>query len=240
VVRLLICQLLVLLSIDQSLRADSSDISLQQVSRRTWVHTSYEVIAGFNTDANGMVVDCKSGVVLVDACWNDIQAATLLEMIKERFNKPVLLAIITHSHIDRVGGIRTLLRNGIKVVSTPLTAQLAGKAGYPEPFPELDPNDTNLRIGDSTIEVFFPGPGHTKDNIIVWVPADQVLFGGCLVKSKESMNLGNVADADVPNWANSIGNLVKRFPKIRVVIPGHGQWGNIDLLQHTIALCPGM
>jgi metallo-beta-lactamase class B len=197
------------------------------------------MIAGYRTDANGMVVDCKSGVVLVDACWNDLQAATLLEMVKERFHKPVLLAIITHSHVDRIGGIRTFLKNGIKVISTQLTAQLARKAGYPEPSPELGPDDTILQVGDTSIEAFYPGPGHTQDNITVWVPDDRVLFGGCLIKSKESTNLGNIADADLPNWANSIRNLVRKFPNAKNVIPGHGQRGNMELLQHTIALCPG-
>jgi metallo-beta-lactamase class B len=238
--RLLICQLLILLSISHNLMADSTEIELRQVSPKTWVHTSYEMISGYKTDANGMVIDFKSGVVLVDVCWNDVQAATLLEMIKERFNKPILLAIVTHSHVDRIGGIRTLLKNGIKVVSTPLTAQLAKKAGYPEPSPELDQNDTQLEIGDAKVEVFFPGPGHTVDNIAVWVPDDQVLFGGCLVKSKQSTNLGNIADADVSNWANSIRNLIKKFPNTKVVVPGHGQCGSTELLQHTIDLCPRM
>jgi hypothetical protein len=32
-------------------------------------------------------------------------------------------------------------------------------------------------------ESFFPGAGHTRDNLAVWLPQQRVLFGGCFLKS---------------------------------------------------------
>ena len=179
---------------------DATYVELVQIGRRTWVHKSYETINGYRTDSNGMVVDYPNGIILVDTCWNDTQTQSLLNRIDIQFNKPILLAIITHAHDDRIGGIRTLLRKKIKVVSTPLTKQKAMSAGYPAPQAELDTSVTKLVYDEYTVETYYPGPGHTEDNITVWIPSDRILFGGCLIKSMQAKNLGNIADANVAEW----------------------------------------
>jgi metallo-beta-lactamase class B len=200
------------------------------------MHTSYEMINGYRTDSNGMIVECTGGMVLVDTCWNDRQTQILLQKIKQSFATEVVLAIITHAHVDRIGGIRTLLSSRIKVVSTQMTAEAAVAAGYPAPSAELGTEATTLRIGDTEIEAYYPGEGHTKDNIVVWVPHDRALFGGCLIKALQSPNLGNIADANVVQWGPSVRKVRLRYPQAVVVIPGHGAIGGPDLLQHTIDL----
>ena len=72
---------------------------------------------------------------------------------------------------------------------------------------------------------------------MVWIPVDQVLYGGCLIKSMQSTNLGNTADADLRQWGPSIQNLKKRYAHAKLVVPGHGAVGGIELLQHTFELC---
>jgi metallo-beta-lactamase class B len=162
----------------------------------------------------------------------------VLQRIEGIFHKPIILAIITHAHSDRIGGIRELMAAGVKVVSTGLTAQYAANAGYPPPLKELDSRTTDLRMGDVEVEIYYPGPGHTKDNIVVWIPRDRVLFGGCFIKSMNSSNLGNTADAVLDAWGPSVQNLKEKYPLALLVIPGHGQVGGIELLQHTKDLCP--
>ncbi len=215
---------------------DSTAVELARVSERVWVHTSYATINGFRTDSHGLLVCGPGGEILVDTCWNDGQTRALLDRIQAELHKPVLLAVITHAHDDRIGGIRALLDAGVKVVSTPLTSGKARAAGYPSPLSELDPRITQLRVGGLSLEVFFPGPAHTADNVTVWVPEDKVLFGGCLVKSLGSANLGNTAEADLKRWPDSIRALVGKYPDARIVVPGHGPWGGAELLAHTLAL----
>jgi metallo-beta-lactamase class B len=231
------CLLLALLICRNIYADDSTNVEIQKISQRTWTHTSFETVNGYRTDSNGMIIDCSTELVLVDTCWNDKQTLALLKKTKELFNKQISLAIITHSHADRIGGIRALLANRIKVVSTTLTSKMAATSGYPTPLPELNQTQTNLQIGNIEIKVYFPGPGHTKDNIVVWIPTDYVLFGGCLIKSIQSNNLGNTADADLDKWGSSIQNLKNQYPLAKFVIPGHGPIGGIELLQHTIDLC---
>ncbi len=216
---------------------DSTAVELARISESVWVHTSYVTINGFRTASNGLVIRGPDGEALVDTCWNDGQTRALLDRMKVEFKKPVLLAVITHAHDDRIGGIRALLGAGVKVVSTPLTSKKAQAAGYPPPLPELDPRITQLRVGGFSMEVFFPGPAHTADNVTVWVPEDKVLFGGCLVKSLGSLNLGNTAEADLKAWPGSIRALIGKYPGARIVVPGHGPWGGAELLTHTLELC---
>ena len=48
--------------------------------------------------------------------------------------------------------------------------------------------------------------------------------------------MGNVADAYVKEWPVSLNNVLKRYPDIQTVIPGHGEWGDVHLIKHTIEL----
>ncbi len=216
---------------------DASGAELVQIGRNVWVHTSYATIAGYRTGSNGMVVSVPKGIILIDTCWNDEQTQTLLQKIESTFHKPVLVAVITHAHADRIGGIKALLHNKIKVVSTLMTRQKATAAGYPQPFAELHEIDTALAFDGYSVEVFYPGAGHTADNMAVWVPSEKILFGGCLIKSIESATLGNTADAVVSEWAHSVQRLMTRYPDVKTVVPGHGKNGGMELLKHTQELC---
>ena len=86
------------------------------------------------------------------------------------------------------------------------------------------------------MECLFTGPGHTPDNISVYFPDSKILFGGCMIKSLQSKGLGNTADAVVSEWDKSVDKLKLLCPEAKVVIPGHGNYGDISLLTHTINL----
>jgi glyoxylase-like metal-dependent hydrolase (beta-lactamase superfamily II) len=85
-------------------------------------------------------------------------------------------------------------------------------------------------------ELFFPGAGHSRDNVVVWFPRQQILHGGCLVKSVTSKDLGNLADAVVADWADTVKRVQTRYPGAKKVIPGHGT-SRGDPLAFTLALC---
>jgi len=214
---------------------DEERIELTQVSEHTWVHISYEEYNGSRTASNGMVVETDDGLVLIDTAWSDEQTQTLLDLTEDVFGKPVALAVITHAHVDRIGGIATLHEAGIDVRSTALTAQLAAEQGYDPPTGDLR-SELTLKLGGTDLEVYYPGPGHTVDNITVWLPEDRVLFAGCLIKSLDSTSLGNTDDADVPQWPTSIKRALDRYTDPTVVIPGHGNPGGPDLVEHTAKL----
>ena len=214
---------------------DSNYIELTKVQENVWIHTSYMQYGGSRTPSNGMVVLTSKGFVLIDTPWNNDQTKELIRLLKDKFNEEVKIAIITHAHIDRIGGIDTLLEHEIDVRSTKQTEKEAEKYGFTKPSPTLD-GSTNIEFGDTELEVFYPGEGHTVDNIIVWLPKYKVLYGGCLIKSMASESLGSIVDANLSEWPQSIQKVKEKYGDAEVVIPGHGKSGGTELIEHTLEL----
>lgn len=214
---------------------DSNYVELKKVSDNIWLHVSYSNYNGTRTASNGIVAVSSKGLILVDTPWNNGQTKELLNLTKTVFNKDIVIAVITHAHADRIGGIDTLLENGIDVRSTELTANAAKKNKYKQPKPVLD-NEPEISLGNIKLDTFYPGGGHTIDNIVVWFPQFRLLYGGCLIKSFESKDLGNTADADVKQWPISVKKILDKYTDAKIVIPGHGNPGGLELLRHTIDL----
>lgn len=157
------------------------------------VHTSYQVLNGVPFPSNGLIVHTRDSVVLIDTGWG-IKATR--EVLKHLKGKPVAACIVTHVHADRTGGIPLLRKKGIPCWGTAYTRELALARGEAPPDARL-PNDTTFTIDGVRFTVFYPGAGHAPDNIVVWLPDQQVLHGGCFIKSTEAGTLGNIADADL-------------------------------------------
>ncbi|MFC5411784.1 subclass B1 metallo-beta-lactamase [Larkinella bovis] len=203
------------------------------------VHSTYGVYQNNSIPSNGLIIKTKDGIVLVDTGWdsdgNTDNTRQLLRWVADNLRQPVRLCIVTHAHEDRVGGISALLKAGVRVISTPLTAQKSVKLGYESPEGIL-PNDTTFTIGQEPIRCYFPGEGHTSDNIVVWLPNQRILHGGCFVKSVAAFGMGNVADANLKEWANSIRRVQSQFGTAKIVVPGHEEWSDTRALDHTLRL----
>ena len=214
------------------------EIELRQLRPDVWIHTSYYTYpGGARVPANGLVVRDGDGLVLVDAAWGERLTRALLERIDTELGLPVRRAVVTHSHYDRVAGVDVLEARSIPVYAHPLTQQRAIGQGMPVPdttLPDLDAPGTSVRLG--ALEIFFPGPGHAPDNLMVWVPSRRVLFGGCAVRAAAAPTLGSVSDADLARWPEAIGRARARYPEAEIVVPGHGDAGGADLLDHTTSL----
>jgi glyoxylase-like metal-dependent hydrolase (beta-lactamase superfamily II) len=57
---------------------------------------------------------------------------------------------------------------------------------------------------------------------VAWLPNQRVLFGGCLVKSITTDDLGYVADAVLRDWPATLRRLRARYPAPAITVPGHG------------------
>lgn len=95
--------------------------------------------------------------------------------------------------------------------------------------------EMKLSLDKSYVLVKFFGEGHTKDNVIAYYPDEKILFGGCLIKELGA-NKGNLADANVATWSNTVQAIKSTFKDIHQVIPGHGKHGTSELLDYTIRL----
>jgi metallo-beta-lactamase class B len=214
---------------------DYNYVEIKKVHNNIWIHTTYSNYNGSRTPSNGIIAVSSKGLLLIDTPWNNEQTKELIKLTKAVFKQNIAIAIITHAHADRIGGIDTLLENKIDVRSTILTANEAEKYNYKKPNPVLN-SKPNISFGNIKLETFYPGEGHTKDNITVWFPQFKLLFGGCLIKSLESKDLGNTADANVKQWPISVKKVLDKYSDAEIVIPGHGNFGDLDLVKHTLEL----
>ncbi len=214
-------------------RAEAPIQSVEPVGPDVWIHSTDHPIEGYGTIvSNGLLVDTVDGLVLVDTAWTDEKTVWLLDWAEKNVGEPVTDAIITHAHFDKMGGVRALHERGVKTWALPLTNRLA-------PANDLVPTTHTLSESQTfhqTLEIFFPGPGHSPDNLVVYVPAERLLHGGCLIRPGGASNLGNTGDADISAWDTSVRAVQKRFPKARHILPSHGDLGGKRLLKHTIEL----
>ncbi|HMI07163.1 MAG TPA: subclass B1 metallo-beta-lactamase, partial [Flavobacterium sp.] len=188
--------------------------------------------AGNPFPANGMYLITNEGAVLIDTPWDKTQFQPLLDSIEKRHHKKAVLCISTHYHDDRTIGLEYYRSKGIRTYSSALTKKLCRKYHFKQAEFTFK-NDTVFNIGGYKIETFYPGKGHTKDNIVVWFAKDKTLYGGCFLKSTESTTLGNLNDADVKAWPASIKKVIAKFPKPDYTIPGHQDWKDNKSIIHT-------
>lgn len=214
----------------------TEDLRVTALRPGVWVHTTWQVLdGGGRFPSNGLLVRDGDGLLLIDTAWGEAPTETLLDWAEATLGLPVTRAVVTHWHDDRMGGAAVLEARAIPFVASPVTQALATEAGLPQPgtLALADIGDTQ-QLGP--VEVFYPGPGHTEDNAVVWLPEQQVLFGGCAVKSSAAAGLGYVADAALDEWPEAIRRVQARYGGADLVVPGHGQPGGPDLLAHTLDL----
>ncbi len=213
-------------------QTSASKLQITHLVENFYVFTTYQTYKGEIFPANGMYLLTNEGAILFDTPWDTTQFQPLLDSIKSKHNQEVIICIATHAHADRTAGFAYYQSLGIKTFATQQTDQICEKEGIPRPEFILDPTAL-FNVGNTTFEVYYGGPGHTTDNIVIWFAAQKILYGGCLIKSIEANNLGNLSDANVDEWIQTIKNIQKRFGKPAFVIPGHQNWTNVDALKHT-------
>jgi metallo-beta-lactamase class B len=210
-------------------------LTVTPLNDRVYVHTSYGIYQKTPFPANGLIINTNDGVVIIDTKDDTDNTRQLLRWVADNLHQPVRFCIVTHAHEDRVGGISELRKAGVRVISTPLTAQKSIQLGYEAPEGIL-PADTTFTVGQVPIRCYFPGEGHTSDNIVVWLPDQQILHGGCFVKSVAAFGMGNLADANLNEWANSVRRVMKQFGTAKIVVPGHDEVADNRALAHTLRL----
>nr|WP_199724445.1 BlaB/IND/MUS family subclass B1 metallo-beta-lactamase [Taibaiella sp. KBW10] len=200
-----------------------------------YVYTTFNLYKGDRVPANGMYLVTKDGVVMFDSPWDTTQFQPLLDSIKRRHNKDVVLCIATDFHSDRTGGLEYYRKQGIKTYTTKQIDELSRLQGMKRAEFLMD-KDTTFTIGSYTFQTYFPGQGHTAVNIVIWFEKEKILYGGCLIKSFEDDDLGYLGDANVNDYAATIRNVQEKCPLPKFVIVGHGDWTNTKSLKHTLQM----
>jgi metallo-beta-lactamase class B len=214
----------------------SNDVFIEKIADNVWRHVSFKHVPNFGlVPSNGVIARFGTDILLVDSAWDDAQTRLILDWIEKEWQTKPAVAVITHAHEDRIGGIHELHRRGIRTVSSRLTAEFAKSHGFEAPQHTFEDSLT-LLLGGREILVRYPGPGHTRDNIVVWLPEQKLLVGGCLIKSAQAKSIGNTKDADLAQWPATIKKVQEEFPHAKIVVPGHDDPGGLEALTHTLEL----
>lgn len=216
-------------------QSKNSPLQISHLTGDFYVYKTFHDYKGALISANALYLVTDKGVVLFDAPWDQTQFQPLLDTIKARHNKDVIMCFATHSHDDRAGGLGFYRQKGIKTYTIKATDKILKKKDQNR-AEFVIPNDTIFTVGQHTFQVYYPGKGHAPDNIVVWFDKEKVLYGGCFIKSAEAKDLGYLGDADVKEWEESIKKVQSKFMNPQYIITGHDDWKDITSLKHTLHL----
>jgi len=155
----------------------------------------------------------------------------LLAIIRKH-NLQVKQIVITHAHIDHVGGamkLRTatgapiLLNQNDYALLKMLDVQAAWIGVVTPGNVEIDhslANGENVTAGSITASV-LQTPGHTEGSICLYFPTEKKLIAG------DTLFAGSIGRTDLPGGSypkilRSLHDTVLALPDDTVVIPGHG------------------
>ena len=160
------------------------------------------------------------------------EIASVLEVVA-RHGLTVKAIVITHAHIDHIGGAQKLkLATGAPVYmnlqDTELQKMMPVQAGWlgvrtPEAVAiDVPANDGDkLVVGATEVRVLHT-PGHTQGSISLWIPSERKLLAG------DTLFRGSIGRTDLPGGdgrqiLRSIHDSLLPLPEETVVIPGHGE-----------------
>ncbi len=209
-------------------------LEIVKLSDHSYLHVSYlELEDGRNFACNGYIYANQGEAFVFDTPVNDSLANQLMRFVEDELQLKIKGVVVSHRHRDAVGGLRAFTKAQIPSYGSIQTADYlkADSLVISHPFK----NKQVLQIGDSTIENLYFGEAHTSDNIVSYIPEEQLLFGGCMIKAEEA-GPGNLEDANLEQWPQTVALIKDSLPNIQTVVPGHGAFGQSQLLDYTISL----
>ncbi|BBQ06965.1 subclass B1 metallo-beta-lactamase [Elizabethkingia anophelis] len=213
----------------------SKNLIITQISKNAFEHTSFLQTESFgNVPCNGLIVRKNKETIVFDTPTNDLSSEELIKWINQELHSKINAIIPTHFHDDCLGGLKAFHNHKIPSYSYTKTIELAKMNNYE--IPKNGFNDSIiLKVGNENISAKYFGEGHTKDNIIGYFPSENIMFGGCLIKELGASK-GYLGDANISTWSNTVEKVKKEYPDVKIIIPGHGEFGNSKLLDYTINL----
>jgi cyclase len=182
---------------------------------------------------------------VIDTMLLPEMAADIVAALNRR-GRAAELVVNTHIHTDHIGG--NLLFEGVPIIAHPRTVdgmrRMIGEPGLPALLAKVMPRfATRLADWDSMAAEPVPAAGieralpdtarvlaftdcHSAADLVVWLPAEQVLVTGdlCFAGVTPLAVHGRVG-----RWRTALDRLIALRP--RVVLPGHGRPAGIEALR---------
>ncbi len=214
----------------------TENLIIKRLSNHTYEHISYLNTDDFGKVAcNGVLIVNENKGIVFDTPTDNKSSLELINFATNELKCELTAIIPTHFHKDCVGGLAEFEGHNIPIYASNQTIELLKtRQILSNPIQGFD-NNLTLNIGKKKVYAEYLGEGHTKDNIVGYFPDDDMVFGGCLIK-EFGAGKGYLGDANVKKWSETVEKVKLKYPTAKIVIPGHGKWGNTELFDYTIQL----
>lgn len=210
----------------------SGRLTITTLSENSFVHTSFLQTDDFGKVAcNGLIIRSGYEVAIFDTPTDDRSSQELIRWVRDVLKCKIVVLVPTHFHSDCLGGLAAFHAAGIPSFANEKTIELATQNSMSVPQKGFS-EKSSLLVGAKEVQLRFFGEGHTRDNVVAYFPAEQVLFGGCLIKELHATK-GFLGDANVNAWSETVAKIQAAYPLVNHVVPGHGAAGDAKLLEYT-------
>lgn len=188
-------------------------------------------------DPNSAVVIGEESVLVMEAQATPVMAEALIAKIRTVTDKPIKYLILSHYHAVRVLGASAF--KGAEIIASDKTLEMINERGeqdfksetdrFPRLFRSVEsiphltyPTITfetamTINLGNRIVELKHVGAGHTRGDIVAWIPDCKVLFSGDLLEYGATPYCG---DAQLEEWPKTL-QLIKALGA-EAAVPGRG------------------
>lgn len=213
----------------------SESLRIKQITENTYIHTSFLQTDDFGyVPCNGLIIRGGNEVIIFDTPTTDTTSIELTKWLTDSLHCAVKAVVPTHFHNDCLGGLNAFIAADIPSYANASTISLAVQNKSAIPVNAFN-DSMRIHAGNTEIVIKYFGEGHTKDNVVAYCPSEHVLFGGCLIKELNASE-GYLGDANVAEWSRTVTKVKQAYPQVKLVVPGHGAYGDAALLDYTIQL----
>lgn len=183
----------------------------QQLTARTWVARCEP--ARVNV---GLVVGDEH-VLMIDTGSTPAQGRELAESAAVVAGRPVDRVVLTHAHWDHWYGLAGVGAE-VSIGHESLTVDVPDEAVAPNTPISLV---KGLDLGGVRVEIVHFGPAHTQGDLMVMVPAEDVIFVGDLLEEGADPAFGD--DTRVRSWPTVLDGALGAASEGTRFVPGHGE-----------------
>ncbi len=188
-------------------------------------------------DPNSAVIIGDDHVLVMEAQATPVMAKALIEKIRTVTDKPIKYLILSHYHAVRVLGASAF--EGAEILCSAKTLEMINERGeqdfksetdrFPRLFRSVEsiphltyPTITfetamTINLGNRIVELKHLGAGHTRGDIVAWVPDCKALFSGDLLEYGATPYCG---DAQLEEWPQTLQH-IKALGAV-CAVPGRG------------------
>lgn len=219
-------------------RAAQAGNGLTRITDHVYAYVDVkEAGPGNSFGANAGIIVGPDSIVVIDTLISAKEAQRFLRDIREISDKPISYVINTHYHLDHSFGNAVFAGQNAAIIAHAgcrdemehkgagvlANAEKYGltpedMAGTVIAYPDLTFTDRlQLYLGGLAVELIHVAPSHSKGSILVFLPAEKVVFAGDDLFTDFHPYMG---DGDLPGWQQTLDFLAALDADY--IIPGHG------------------